>query len=137
MISDEDIRQVTEAFVAIANKTGMLERVITDCQGHSLAFRIVGSRFKTGFLVHDGKIRMLSELDKPEVTVTIDKETYWDVINSENAGLAKARFYLGVYTEESIVFEPPPGTQGGALQMENVIKVLGAVTECVMVGEVR
>lgn len=133
MISDEDIRQVTEAFVVIANKTGMLEDVIADCQGHSLAFRIIGSRFKTGFIViNDGKIRMLSELDKPEVTVTMDKETYWDVINSENAGLAKARFYLGVYTEESIVFEPPPGTQGGALQMENVIKVLSAVSECVM-----
>lgn len=132
MIGDEDIRQVTEAFVSIANKTGVLESVISDCRGHSLAFRIVGSRFKTGFIVNDGKIRMLSELDKPEVTVTIDKETYWDVINSESSGLARAKFYLGVYTEESIVFDPPPGTRGGALQMENVIKVLSAVSECVM-----
>lgn len=135
MISDDDIRQVTEAFVTIANKSGLVDRIISDCAGHSLAFKIIGSRIKTGFIIYNGKIKMLSELDRPEVTVTIGKDKYWDIINSDDVGTAKAKFYLGIFTEESIAFDPPPGVSGGALKMENVISVLSTVTECVLGGE--
>ena len=133
MITDEDIRDVTEAFVQIANKTGMLEEVMSDYQDkRSLAIKIMGSRFKTGFIFKDGRIRMLSDLDTPTVTVTMDKDMYWNIINSESSGIARARIFTAVFTEESIIVEPPPGVSGGALHIENVIKVFNSISKTVM-----
>ena len=133
MITDEDIRDVTEAFVQIANKTGMLEDIMKDYQDkRSLAIKIMGSRFKTGFIFKDGKIRMLSDLDTPTVTVSMDKDMYWNIINSESSGIARARIFTAVFTEESIIVEPPPGVSGGALHIENVIKVFNSISKTVM-----
>jgi len=133
MITDEDIRDVTEAFVQIANKTGMLEDLMKDYQDkRSLAIKIMGSRFKTGFIFKDGRIRMLSDLDTPTVTVTMDKDMYWNIINSESSGIARARIFTAVFTEESIIVDPPPGVSGGALHIENVIKVFNSISKTVM-----
>uniref|UniRef100_A0A6M3M6I3 Uncharacterized protein n=1 Tax=viral metagenome TaxID=1070528 RepID=A0A6M3M6I3_9ZZZZ len=133
MITDEDIRDVTEAFVQIANKTGMLEEVMSDYQDkRSLAIKIMGSRFKTGFIFKDGRIRMLSDLDTPTVAVSMDKDMYWNIINSESSGIARARIFTAVFTEESIIVEPPPGVSGGALHIENVIKVFNSISKTVM-----
>ena len=133
MIADEDIRDVTDAFVQIANKNGMLEDVMKDYQDkRSLAIRIMGSRFKTGFIFKDGKIRMLSDLDTPTVVVTMDKDMYWNIINSESSGIARAMIFTGIFTEESITVEPPPGVSGGALHIENVIKVFNIIAKTVM-----
>uniref|UniRef100_A0A6M3JXW0 Uncharacterized protein n=1 Tax=viral metagenome TaxID=1070528 RepID=A0A6M3JXW0_9ZZZZ len=133
MITDEDIRDVTEAFVQIANKTGMLEEVMSDYQDkRSLAIKIMGSRFKTGFIFKEGRIRMLSDLDTPTVTVTMDKDMYWNIINSESSGIARARIFTAVFTEESIIVDPPPGVSGGALHIENVIKVFNSISKTVM-----
>lgn len=133
MIADEDIRDVTEAFVQIANKTGMLEEIMRDYQDkRSLAIKIMGSRFKTGFIFKDGRIRMLSDIDTPTVTVTMDKDMYWDIINSESSGIARARIFTAVFTEESIIVDPPPGVSGGALHIENVIKVFNSISKTVM-----
>jgi len=133
MIADEDIRDVTEAFVQIANKTGMLENIMKDYQDkRSLAIRIMGSRFKTGFIFKEGRIRMLSDLDTPTVTVTMDKEMYWNIINSESSGIARARIFTAIFTEESVTVDPPPGVSGGALHIENVIKVFTYIAKTVM-----
>lgn len=133
MITDEDIRDVTEAFVQIANKTGMLEDIMKDYQDkRSLAIKIMGSRFKTGFIFKEGRIRMLSDLDTPTVTVTMDKDMYWNIINSESSGIARARIFTAVFTEESIIVDPPPGVSGGALHIENVIKVFNSISKTVM-----
>lgn len=133
MITDEDIRDVTEAFVQIANKTGMLEDIMKDYQDkRSLAIKIMGSRYKTGFIFKDGRIRMLSDLDTPTVTVSMDKDMYWNIINSESSGIARARIFTAVFTEESITVEPPPGVSGGALHIENVIKVFNSISKTVM-----
>jgi hypothetical protein len=130
---DEDIRDVTEAFVQIANKTGMLEEIMRDYQDkRSLAIKILGSRFKTGFIFKDGRIRMLSDLDTPTVTVSMDKDMYWNIINSESSGIARARIFTAVFTEESIIVDPPPGVSGGALHIENVIKVFNSISKTVM-----
>lgn len=133
MIADEDIRDVTEAFVQIANKTGMLEDIMKDYQDkRSLAIRIMGSRFKTGFIFKEGRIRMLTDLDTPTVTVTMDKEMYWNIINSESSGIARARIFTAIFTEESVTVDPPPGVSGGALHIENVIKVFNSIAKTVM-----
>ncbi|MFH0904239.1 MAG: hypothetical protein V1854_03515 [Methanobacteriota archaeon] len=133
MITDEDIRDVTEAFVQIANKTGMLEDIMKDYQDkRSLAIKIMGSRFKTGFIFKDGRIRMLSDIDTPTVTVSMDKDMYWNIINSESSGIARARIFTAVFTEESIIVDPPPGVSGGALHIENVIKVFNSISKTVM-----
>ncbi len=133
MIADEDIRDVTEAFVQIANKNGVLDDVMTDYIGkRSLAIKILGSRFKTGFIFKEGRIRMLSDLDAPTVTVTMDKDMYWNIINSESSGIARARIYTAIFTEESVTVDPPPGVSGGALHIENVIKVFNQIAKTVM-----
>lgn len=133
MITDEDIRDVTDAFVQIANKTGMLDEVMKDYRDkRSLAIRIAGSRYKTGFIFKDGKIKMLSDIDTPTVTVSMDKDMYWTIINSENSGIARARIFTAIFTEESIIVEPPPGMAGGALHIENVIKVFNSIAKTAM-----
>ncbi len=133
MITDEDIRDVTEAFVQIANKTGMLEDIMKDYRDkRSLAVKIMGSRFKTGFIFKEGRIRMLSDLDTPTVTVAMDKDMYWNIINSESSGIARARIFTAIFTEETISVDPPPGVSGGALHIENVIKVFNSISKTVM-----
>lgn len=133
MITDENIRDVTEAFVQIANKTGSLDEIMKAYQDkRSMAIKITGSRFRTGLMFKDGKLRILSDIDTPTVTVTMDKEMYWNIINAESAGLARAMIYTAIFTEESIIVEPPPGVSGGALHIENVIKVFNLIAKTVI-----
>lgn len=133
MISDEDVLEITQAFVQIANEGGGLNQIVEQYRfNRSLAIRVLGTRIRTGFIIKDGKIQMLSDLDHPTVTVTLDKTTYWDIINSKDAKLARAKIYAAVFTEEGITMEPPPGTQGGALHLQNVMAVFSKLSQLVM-----
>jgi len=57
---------------------------------------------------------------------------YWNIINSESSGIARARIFTAIFTEESITVDPPPGVSGGALHIENVIKVFTYIAKTVM-----
>ncbi|MDD5420481.1 MAG: hypothetical protein PHV57_11635, partial [Methanomicrobiaceae archaeon] len=71
-ITDQAIQEVTEAFVEIANLDGSLEAIFESYKdSRSLAIEVADSRFKTGFIMQDGKIRMLSSLDKPTVKIAM------------------------------------------------------------------
>lgn len=133
MISDEDVMEITQAFVQIANEGGRLTQVVEQYRSNrSLAIRILGTRIRTGFIIKDGRIQMLSDLDHPTVTMTMDKATYWDIINSADSKLARAKVYAAVFTEERLTIDPPPGTQGGALHLQNIITVFSQISQLVM-----
>jgi len=132
MISDNDVTEITQAFVQIANEEGKLTHIVEQYRSRSLAIRILGTHIRTGFIIKEGKIQMLNELDRPTITVTMDKITYWDVINSTDAKLARAKIYTAVFTEEGITMDPPPGTQGGALHLQNVMAVFSQLSQIVM-----
>lgn len=132
-ITDVYIRGVTESFVQIANDTGMLDDIMKDYKDkRSLAIRINDCMLNTGFIFKDGKIRMLSGLDTPTVTVTMNKIMFYNIINSESSGIARARIFTAIFTEESILVDPSPGLSGGALHIENVIKVFTFIAKTVI-----
>jgi len=133
MITDNDINQITECFVEIVNKTGELEAIAQSYNDkRSLGVQITGTKINTGFFIDNGKIRMLNGVDKPTVKVTMDKNTYWDILNSKSSGLARAKIFTCVFTEESITVVPPPGIGGGMLHVENVVKIFGIIAKQVM-----
>lgn len=134
MITDDDIKEITECFVEIVNKTGELETITRSYKDkRSLAIQIVGTMISTGFIIDDGKLRMLNDgVDKPTIKVTMDKNTYWGVLNSTNSGLARAKIFTGVFTEESIMVSPLPGIGGGMLHIENVIQIFDIIAKQVM-----
>jgi len=133
MIKDEDIIEVTEAFIGIANEGGALEDILRQYQsGKSLAIKITGTRINTGLIIKNGKLHMLSHLDSPTVVVTMDKNLYWDIINAPSAAVARTKLWVGVYTEERILMDPPPGAHGGALHMQNLMKFFSEVSTIVM-----
>ncbi|MBU0847150.1 hypothetical protein KKH23_08160, partial [Patescibacteria group bacterium] len=70
--------------------------------------------------------------DEPTIKVTMDKNTYWDILNSTNSGLARAKIFTGVFTEESIMVSPLPGIGGGMLHIENVIQIFDIIAKQVM-----
>lgn len=134
MISDADIKTVTTAFVEIANGTGILEAVTGQYNtgNRSLGIRIVGgSKFKTGFMVVDGKIKMMGLLDQPTVMATIEKTTFWNIINAPDSDIARMMIYTAMYTEQTIEMEPPVGS-GAELHFENILKIFAAVASEVM-----
>ncbi len=93
---------------------------------------MAGSRFKTGFIVQGGRIRMLSDLDTPTVRIMMSKPTYWAIINANSATEARAMIYRGVFSDESILFDPPPGIDAGMLHLENVMQIFSYIAEKVM-----
>ena len=132
-ITDQAIQEVTEAFVAIANLDGSIEAIFENYKdSRSMAIEVAGSRFKTGFIVQDGRIRMLSSLDRPTVKIAMLKPTYWAIINARSAAEARAMIYRGVFTDESILFDPPPGIDAGMLHLENVMQIFSYIAEKVM-----
>lgn len=132
-ITDQAIREVTEAFIEIANLDGSIEAIFESYKGsRSLAIEVADSRFKTGFIMQDGRIRMLSSLDRPTVKIAMLKPTYWSIINAGSAVKARAMIYRGVFTDESIHFDPPPGIDAGMLHLENVMQIFSYIAEMVM-----
>lgn len=133
MITDNDINELTECFVEIVNKTGELETITQSYKDkRSLAIQIVGTKINTGFIIDDGELRMLDGVDKPTIKVTMDKNTYWDILNSPSSGLARAKIFTCVFTEESITVSPPPGIGGGMLHIENVVKIFSIIAKQAM-----
>lgn len=133
MITDEDIKEITECFVEIVNNTGELEEITKNYNDErSLAIKIAGSEISTGFIIDNRKLRMLETVDKPTVEVVMDKNTYWDILNSTNSGLARAKIFTCVFTEESIMVTPPPGANGGMLHIENVVQIFDIIAKQVM-----
>jgi hypothetical protein len=132
-ITDKDIRDVVESFVAIGNADGGLSEVMAHyTDQRSLAIRVMGTQFKTGFIFKDGRIQLLSGTDIPTVMVSMSKELFWDIINSENAAAARMKIYKSVYTTEEMEITPPPGIGGGALHFANVVKVFTVIAKEVM-----
>jgi len=132
MITDDDLKEITECFVEIVNKTGELETIAQNYTDHSLAIQITGAKVNAGFIIDNGKLRLLDVVDKPTIKVTMDKNTYWDILNSKSSGLARAKIFTCVFTEESITVSPPPGIGGGMLHVENVVKIFGIIAKQVM-----
>lgn len=129
MISDRDIKDVVNAFVDIANSTGVLTSVASqyDTGGRSLGIRIVGnSKFKTGIIIEDNTIKSMRMMDEPTVTATIEKITFWNIINAPTAEVARTAIYTSMYTEQTIDLDPPIG-KGAELHFENIIKIFNAV----------
>lgn len=133
MIADDDIMEITKCFVEIVNKTGELKTITQNYKDErSLAIQIAGTKINTGFIIDDGKLRMLEKVDKPTLTVTMDKNTYWDILNSTDPGSTRAKIFTCIFTEESIVVSPPPGLGGGMLHIENVVNIFDIIAKQVM-----
>lgn len=133
-ITDKNIRDVVAAFVEIANLTGALDQVTTQYPtgGRSLAIKVVGkSKFTTGFVMRDGRIDQMRDGDTATVTATFEKTTFWKVINSQSAEVAKITLQTALFTEQTISMDPPIGS-GAELHFENILKIFDAVAKVVM-----
>jgi len=132
-ITDSDLKTIIDSFVDIANSDGELQSVMDTYQSdRSLGVKILGSKLNSGFMISDRRLKFLTELHKPTVLVTMSRTTFWDVINSENGNLARMKVYRGIFTDQDILVDPPPGLESGMLHIENVIKVFSRVAQVVM-----
>lgn len=134
MITDNDVKEVVTAFVDIANSTDVMKEITRNYEtgGRSLGIRIVGgSKFKTGLLFKDGELKLMSALDEPTVIATLEKITFWNIINAKTAEIAKIQIISALYTEQTLFMDPPIG-EGGELHFENVLKIFQAVSKEVM-----
>lgn len=151
MITDEDVKEVTELFIAVANGTDALSEVMSEYREKSLALKIHDSAYKTGFIVQDGKIRALRTLDRPTCLVETDKDTFWKIINVKEkdverpedkkltkearkrviqqrlAELRRLLIYTAFLTEHRLSFQ----TEDGDIQIhsENLIKIFSNIAE--------
>ena len=132
-ITDSDLKTIIDSFVDIANSDGELQSVMDTYQSdRSLGVKIMGSKLNTGFMISDRRLKLMTELHQPTVLVTMGRATFWDVINSENGNLARMKVYRGIFTDQDILVDPPPGLESGMLHIENVIKVFARVAQVVM-----
>lgn len=127
MITDEDLKEVTELFIGVANETGALDEVIAEYVDRSLAISIHDSAYTTGLLFKGGKIRSLKTLDRPTCLVTTDKNTFWKIINEDDPELQRLLIYTAFLTERSLAFQ----TTDGDIQIhsENLIKIFSRIAE--------
>jgi len=127
MITDEDIKEITELFIEVANDTGALSEVMDEYKERSLALKIHDSAYKTGFILQNGKIRSLRSLDRPTCLVTCDKNTFWKIINQDDHELQRLLIYTAFLTERSLSFQ----TEDGDVQIhsENLIKIFTKIAE--------
>jgi hypothetical protein len=129
-ITDSDIRTVVDAFVSIANNTPGLAGVMQTYRSkRSLAVKLLDTSAMEGFIVEGGRIRNIHRLDNPTVVVTMGKNTFWHIINSPSAKVARLRVYSAIFSEETIHVDPPPGVEAGALHLENVLTLFGTIAE--------
>ncbi len=126
MISDQDMDELVRLFVGVANDTGALSDVAGDYQNRSLAIKIYDSAYNTGLMVSHGKITMLRTLDRPTCVVSIDKETFWRLLNIGDKDLQRIAIYKAFYTERSLNISSSDGdTQ---IHAENLIKIFTNIT---------
>ena len=126
MISDQDMDELVKLFVDVANDTGALSDVTDDYQNRSLAIKIYDSAYNTGLMVARGKINMLRSLDRPTCTVSIDKETFWRLLNVDDNELQRIAIYKAFYTERTLQLSSSDGdTQ---IHAENLIKIFTNIT---------
>jgi len=127
MITDEDIKEITELFIEVANDTDALSEVMDEYMERSLALKIHDSAYKTGFILQNGKIRSLRTLDRPTCLVTTDKNTFWKIINQDDHDLQRLLIYTAFLTEKSLSFQ----TEDGDIQIhsENLIKIFSKIAE--------
>ncbi len=129
MITDEDIKEITELFIEVANDTDALSDVMDEYRERSLAFRIHDSAYKTGFIFQNGKIRALRTLDRPTCLVETDKNTFWKIINQDDPDLQRLLIYTAFLTERSLSLQ----SEDGDIQIhsENLIKIFSNIAEMV------
>jgi len=127
MITDDDIKEITELFIEVANDTGALSEVMDEYKERSLALKIHDSAYKTGFIFQNGKLRALRSLDRPTCLVTTDKNTFWKIINQDDPKLQQLQIYTAFLTEKSLSFR----TEDGDIQIhsENLIKIFSNIAE--------
>lgn len=133
-VKDEDVREVIDLFVQVANDTGILTSIAQSYRNdRSLGIRITDAGVKTGFMLQEGRIVLMSATDRPTVIVAIPKDVFWRVINAESPVAAKALIYNGVFCDDTISMNPPPGAQGGALHLENLVLIFERIMKVTMV----
>jgi len=126
MISDQDMDELVRLFVGVANDTGALSEVTDDYQNRSLAIKIYDSAYNTGLMVSQGKINMLRTLDRPTCVVSIDKETFWRLLNINDNDVQRIAIYKAFYTERTLNLSSSDGdTQ---IHAENLIKIFTNIT---------
>lgn len=135
MIEDSDILEITTCFVDLVNSSPELKGLMVDYSNQrTLAVRIINTNFETGFIMDGDMIRLLTKVDKPTVTATMDRNLYWQILNAKSASLAEMMLMKGVYTDEAITLQPPPGIGGGAIHLVNIVKIFKLITQTV-IGE--
>ncbi len=126
MISDQDMDELVGLFVDVANRTGVLSDVTNDYQRRSLGITIYDSSYNTGLMISNGKIAMLRTLDRPTCVVSIDKKTFWRLLNVNDIELQRIAIYKAFYTERSLNLASSDGdTQ---IHAENLIKIFTNIT---------
>lgn len=134
-IPDEYIREITELFIDIANAGGVVDEILSQYAGDkSLAVEIIGSNVSTGFIIQDGAIRIISDVDNPALTMTMPKHVYWNILQSDSADEAQMKIYSAVFAERTIRLTPSVGTERGLLNFENVAKLFRIASELVYGG---
>ncbi len=127
MISDQDVDDLVKIFVSVANDTGALKDVTDDYQNRSLGIKIHDSAYNTGLLVHSGKITLLRTLDRPTCVVTIDKVTFWKLLNIDDMDLQRIALYKAFYTERRLTLTSSDGDI--QIHAENLIKIFTKISE--------
>ena len=129
VITNNDIKIIVESFVEIANKTGIVKKMISehDLMGRSLGINIIGDKnFKTGFIIKNGDLSLMRTLDEPTVVFTFQKLTFWNMMNAHSPEVAKMTLFNALYTDQTLSIEPPIG-RGAEVHFENILKVIGVI----------
>jgi len=127
MVSDADLEELMELFVSVANGIPELEPVLYEYRDRSLAIRVYDAQFTKGILFERGKITVLQTLDKPTVTVTTNKDTFWDIVNAENAETQQMLIFTSLFTTRTL--EANCVDQDVMFHLLNVNKIFKAIME--------
>lgn len=127
MVSDADLEELMDLFVGVANGIPNLEPVLAECHDRSLAIRVHDSNFTKGIMFERGKIRLLQSLDRPTVTVTTDKDTFWDIVNSDNAEMQQKLIFVSLFTTRALEVNCPD--KDVMFHLLNVNKIFKAIME--------
>jgi len=132
-LTDRDLKEIIEAFVDVVNNDDCLQEVLDTYRGdQSLGIHITGSNLKTGIIASGGRLRVLTTLDHPTIMISMGGAIFWDIINSKTGNLARVKVYRGIFTDQDITVEPPPGIESGMLHIENLVAVFTRFAKVVM-----
>jgi len=127
MITDKNMDDLVKIFVDVANRTDALDEVTDDYRNRSLGIKIHDSSYHTGLMVQNGKINMLRTLDRPTCLVTVDKDTFWKLLNIDDLELQRIAIYKAFYTERRL--EISSGDGDIQIHAENLIKIFTKIAE--------